>query len=80
MDTAINNWQLSPADANTTKVHMHLVVKTKGLIGVIMGPMIKMQLGKQIASIPTDLKHYVETGNPSPHKSKELEKLGKIAA
>ena len=50
---------------------------TKGLVGGIMAPMMKIQLTKQIASIPNDLKHFVETGQPSPHKTKELQKLSK---
>ena len=80
VDTAINNWQLSSIGSNKTKVNMHLVVKTKGFVGAVMGPMMKLQLNKQIATIPQDLKHYVETGKPSPHKAKELQKQRKKAA
>ena len=75
VDQAINNWQLSKISTNKTKVDMHLIVKTKGLIGSIMSPMMKMQLKKQLAHIPNDLKQFVETGNPSDHKAKELKKL-----
>ena len=59
---------------------MHLVVKTKGLLGSIMNPMMKMQLKKQLVHIPNDLKHFIETGNPSQNKAKELEKLSKKVA
>ncbi|WP_271765991.1 SRPBCC family protein [Aquimarina algiphila] len=75
VDTAINNWQLLTIDSEKTKVQMHLVVKTQGLIGSIMRPMMKMQLSKQIEYIPNDLKHFVETGTPSQNKAKEIEKL-----
>lgn len=74
VDTAINNWQLSKINLNTTKVDMHLIVKTKGLLGSIMNPMMKMQLKKQIVHIPNDFKHFVETGKPSENKAKELTK------
>ena len=77
VDTAINNWQLNEIGSDTTRVNMHLIVTTKGLVGGIMAPMMKIQLTKQIASIPNDLKHFVETGQPSPHKTKELQKLSK---
>ena len=80
VDTAINNWQLSQIDTHQTRVDMHLVVKTKGFVGAIMNPMMKLQLSKQIASIPNDLKHFVETGNPSPNKAKEIKKLAKKVA
>ncbi|AXT49929.1 SRPBCC family protein [Aquimarina sp. BL5] len=75
VDTAINNWQLTKISSEGTKVNMHLIVKTKGLIGSVMNPMMKMQLKKQLIHIPNDLKYYVETGNPSQNKAKELEQL-----
>ncbi|WP_298316026.1 SRPBCC family protein [uncultured Aquimarina sp.] len=75
VDTAINNWQLTKISSEETKVNMHLIVKTKGLIGSVMNPMMKMQLKKQLIHIPNDLKYYVETGNPSQNKAKELEQL-----
>ncbi|WP_350289286.1 SRPBCC family protein [uncultured Croceitalea sp.] len=78
--SAVNNWQLTTISSDKTKVDMHLIVKTKGLIGSIMNPMMKMQLKKQIVHIPNDLKYYVETGNPSQNKAKELEKLSNKVA
>lgn len=80
VDSAINNWQLTKISTESTKVEMHLVVKTKGLVGSIMNPMMKIQLNKQLVHIPNDLKHFVETGNPSPNKTKELSKLAKKVA
>lgn len=75
VDSAINNWQLTSMSSERTKVDMHLIVKTKGLVGSIMNPMMKMQLKKQIEHIPNDLKYYIETGKPSQNKAKEIEKL-----
>ena len=75
VDMAINNWKLTEISPERTKVDMHLVVKTKGFVGSIMNPMMKMQLTKQIQHIPNDLKHFLETGEPSTHKVKELKKL-----
>ena len=74
IDTAVNKWQLTKISAESTKVAMHLKVKTKGLIGKVMTPMMRLQLNKQIQSIPNDLKHFVETGLPSINKTKELKK------
>lgn len=79
VESGVNNWQLTKLANNRTKVTMHLVVKTKGLVGTIMSPMMKMQMGKVIDPVPNDLKHFVETGTPSPNKAKELAKLKKAA-
>ncbi|MFD2561474.1 SRPBCC family protein [Aquimarina rubra] len=80
VDTAINNWQLTKISADRTQVEMHLVVKTRGLIGSIMNPMMRMQLNKQLVHIPNDLKHFVETGKPSQNKEKEQQKLSQKVA
>lgn len=74
-----NNWKLTK-QGERTKVDMHLIIKTKGLFGTIMSPMMKIQMNKITAGVLDDLKHYVETGNPSPTKAKELAKLAKKAA
>ncbi|MDH7445974.1 SRPBCC family protein [Aquimarina sp. 2201CG14-23] len=80
VDTAINNWQLTKISSERTKVNMYLVVKTKGLVGSMMNPMMKIQLNKQLIHIPNDLKHFVETGKPSQNKSKEIGKLSNKVA
>lgn len=79
VDKGINNWKLMPK-GNKTQVDMHLVVTTKGLMGAIMGPMMKLQMGKTIATVLDDLKYYVENGKPSPAKAKELARAAKKAA
>ena len=79
VDKAVNNWQLSQL-GNQTKVNMRLTVETKGLVGAIMSPMMKMQMNKIIATVLDDLKHYVETGEPSPSKARELARYAKKAA
>jgi len=79
ISSAINTWQLIPHHQNT-KVVMHMHMKTKGIIGVFMGPLMKMNLNKLIKGVIADFKAYVETGKPSIHKLKELEKLPKRAA
>ncbi len=80
VDTAINTWQLTKISSDKTKVDMHLIIRTKGLVGSIMNPMMKMQLNKQLVYIPNDLKHFIETGNPSENKANELKKLAKKVA
>lgn len=79
ISSAINTWKLEEL-GNGTKVSMHLKMETKGIMGIIMGPMMKMKLNKTIEGVIKDFKHYVEKGIPSPEKEKELLKLSKKAA
>jgi len=59
---------------NTTRVNIDFKLKTKGLMGSIMSPMMKIQMNKLIGFVLEDFKHYVETGRPSPRKAKEIAK------
>lgn len=74
-----NNWKLHKV-GDKTQVNMHLTIQTKGFVGAIMSPMMKLQMNKIATNAVNDLKHYVETGKPSPLKAKELKKLRKKAA
>ncbi len=74
-----NQWSLSPV-GEKTEVHMHLVIETKGIMGIIMGPMMGMQLKKVVNNVLEDFKHFVETGSPSPSKAKEMAKHGQLVA
>ncbi len=77
--SAINTWSLQKT-GNQTRVRMHLKMQVKGFKGAIMGPMMKIQLNKTVSGVIEDLKIYVETGNPSPSKQKELAKHQNTAA
>ncbi|MEO1438255.1 MAG: SRPBCC family protein [Bacteroidota bacterium] len=79
VDQAINTWTLQ-AQGNKTRVDMHLVMTTKGFVGKLMQPMLKLQMGNLLQNAIDDFKHYSETGKPSPRKAKEIAKLAKKAA
>ena len=79
VDLGKNNWKLTKA-GQATKVNMQLSIITKGIFGTLMSPMMKIQINKVADNVLVDLKHYTETGNPSPLKMKELAKLAKKAA
>lgn len=74
-----NNWKLHRV-GQKTQVNMNLTIQTKGFVGMIMTPMMKLQMNKITTNAINDLKHYAETGKPSPLKAKELKKLQKKAA
>lgn len=79
VDQGVNTWRLN-ALGQKTKVNIHLVIKTKGLVGSIMSPMMKLQMNKITTNALEDLKYYVEHGDPSPRKMKELARQAKKAA
>ena len=72
--SGVNTWQLTP-QGSTTKVNVHLVIQTGGIFGMVMAPMMKIQMNSLLEGVMQDLKHYVEMGKPSPTKAKELAKF-----
>lgn len=79
IDSAVNNWQLKAADQGT-KVIMDFNMTTKGFLGLLMGPLMKRQMNKVITKVLDDFKHYIETGEPSSRKAREMAKLSRKAA
>lgn len=79
ISSAVNTWILKKEDLGT-RVSMNLEMQTTGIKGVLIGPMMKMNLNKLITGVVSDFKVYVETGKPSKHKAKELAKEAKKAA
>ncbi|MEO1052541.1 MAG: SRPBCC family protein [Bacteroidota bacterium] len=77
--SATNTWSLVDNGINTL-VTMNMEMQTKGVMGAIMGPMMKMNLNKLIAGVISDFKVYLETGKPSRQKAREIEKAAKKAA
>lgn len=63
-------WSLNSVDANTTVVVLEFNMVTKGFLGFLMTPLIKMGMGKSAIEIAEDLKYYVENGDPHPRKVK----------
>ena len=74
-----NTWTLTQ-EGNQTKVSMQLEMLTKGLVGKLMSPMMRLQMGGILTNAIEDFKHYVETGQPSPRKAKEIAKEAKKKA
>lgn len=64
----VNRWQLRPAGANATEVDMKLSVEMLPVFGLVMGPMMKLKLGKVLGNIAEELDHYVTQGEPHPRK------------
>lgn len=76
----INNWKLEPLSNRKTKVTMHFVGETQGVMGVLMGPMMGLKLSSTLSEALEDFKAYLETGKPSDGKLKDMRKHAKKAA
>ena len=66
------------AEGQTTRVTMRLTYRTKGLAGVVMGPVMKSQWKKGVAGLLKGLKFYVERGEKAT--SRDLERIPLVAA
>ena len=66
-------WSLLSDGVSTTKVVLEFSMETKGVIGFLMTPMIKIGMGKSAIEIAEDLKYYVENSIPHPRKKAQLE-------
>lgn len=67
---ATNRWTMEPAGAGRTCLTMTVNMQTRGLVGVIMGPMMQLGMGRLLRTNLEELKHYIETGEQHPRKRK----------
>lgn len=68
----LNRWQLLPEGDNRTRLRSTATVETKGFVGLMMAPMMKMQVSGIMRRTLEELKFYVENGRPHPRKQKTL--------
>ncbi len=71
VERGVNRWTLT-AEGNSTCVQSFAEITTTGLVGMLMAPMMKMQLTALMRTSLEELKHYVETGTPHPRKARAL--------
>lgn len=74
--SATNTWTLSEI-AGGTKIQMNTEMEVKGLLGFLMGGVLKGQMPKVLDEALEDLKHYAEHDQPHPRKLKAAEKWAK---
>ncbi len=71
--SATNTWTLKSAPGGTT-LEMYTEMEVKGILGFLMGGLIKKQMPKIINEALEDLKHYAEHDQPRPLKVEASEK------
>ncbi len=70
----VNRWRLFDV-AGRTRLVSDAEIVTKGVIGALMSPMMKMQMSGMMRRTLEDLKYYVERGVPHPRKQKATASL-----
>lgn len=66
----INNWKVSAMGPGQCRVDMWLEVQLSFPFNLLMGWMMRMQIGKLLTESVEELKHFAETGRPHPRKER----------
>jgi hypothetical protein len=59
-------WFLSKLNDNSIQLTMSAAIETKGIMGIILDPVVKIKFGKLGDELMDDLKYYLENGSPHP--------------
>jgi hypothetical protein len=71
------SWSLDEIDESTTKAVFEFKINTKGVIGTIMQIPMKSRLNKGVDRTLDDIKTYIETGEVTERKARELSESDK---
>ena len=74
-----NRWSLRAVGPNQTELTMDMTIRTGGLMGTLMRPMMRGKLAKTADQAVAGFKEYLETGRPSRAKQKEAKKRRSVA-
>jgi len=65
---AENHWQVRPLDQSRCQVEAQAVVDLRTFPGLILAPLLRMQMNRLGRQTFEELKYYVEQGKPHPRK------------
>jgi hypothetical protein len=77
---ARNTWTVTPFDARRTRVSLSARFHTRGLLGLLGRWAILARTHRTSRHLADDLRHYVETGQPSPRKLRQLRRAARATA
>lgn len=69
-----NTWTVEPVGAEQTKISFRIRIELKPVARVLMGWMMKRQMGKLCDEVVEDLRTFIETGRPSHSKQTAIAK------
>ena len=69
-----NRLSVTPLGPQSCEFSTNLTADATGVMGAMMGPMMKRKFAATLETLVNDLKSFAETGTPSPAKAKALAK------
>ena len=63
-----NSWKVIPMGANQARVEMCAEIAILPVFNLVMGPMMRLQIGGILKNAVEELKYYAENGVPHPRK------------
>lgn len=63
-----NSWKVTPLNADSAKVDMCAEISIMPVFNLVMGPMMRLKMGKILKNAVEELKYYAEEGIPHPRK------------
>lgn len=70
-----NNWTLTEVTTNRTRVSVRMVLEGTGLRGRLALPFLRLFIKRTLRQSRRDLTHFLEHGEPSAAKQKQLAKI-----
>ncbi len=70
-----NNWTFTPLAGGKCKVEMRMEMSLLPVFNLLMGPMMRMQMGGVINQVIEELTYFAENGTPHPRKLEVQQKL-----
>jgi len=69
---ARNRWRVTALDDRRSRVDLDATLQVHGILGWVLYPLIRLQILRTTPRFLADLKHVVETGQPSQRKQRQL--------
>ncbi len=70
--TARNRWHVQALDDRRSRVSVEATLEPCGIVGRLMYVFLRLQLARIGPQFLGDLEHYIEHGEPSPRKRRQL--------
>jgi hypothetical protein len=70
-------WSLTKMGDEQSRLKIHFIFESKGILGLVMSPIIAKKLENASKEIGEEFKYYVENGNPHPRKVADMKNPSK---
>lgn len=69
---ALGDWRLEKVTDSRTQMTVRFTLETKGLLGLVMSPIISKKVGAASTELAEEFKYYLENGKPHPRKIADI--------